>query len=955
LNPQEFIAKWSASELKERSASQSHFNDLCALLGEQTPTDVDPKGEWFCFERGAKKTGGGNGWADVWKRGCFGWEYKGPSQRDLNPAYEQLLRYAVALENPPLLVVSDCRDIIIHTNFTNTVQKTHFIALEDMGDPENLRKLKWLFTEPERLKPDQTREAITEQVAKAFASVAQQLREQGHEAHAVAHFVNRLLFCMFAEDIGLLPEKLFTQMVENCEHHPERFAPMASELFAKMNKGGFFGRDEIAWFNGGLFDDDAALPMDKAAIKQTLIAARMDWSAIEPSIFGTMFERGLDPAKRSQLGAHYTDSGSIMRIIEPVILQPLYAEWEATKTHIEAALEKASKAKSKSARTKAFQEPQSLLGAFLDRLRQVRVLDPACGSGNFLYLALMNLKDLEHRVLLEAEMMGLGMQMPQLGPEVVKGIELNPYAAELARVTVWIGQIQWMIGHGYAANRRPILQSLDTIENRDALIDFSSQVSGTYWMKEAEWPEAEFVIGNPPFLGDKKMLTELGEEYTTALRACYKGRVPGGADLVTYWFEKARAQIETGKSSRVGLVATQSVRKGANQRVLSRICESSRIFNAWRDEPWVNEGASVRVSLVCFGLESGEGILDGHVEDHIHPDLTSGSNLTVAKSLSANVGIAFQGPVKVGSFDVPGSLAREWLNLPNPNGRPNSDVLKPWANGQDITKRPSDTWIIDFGTDRLEQEAAFFEQPFAHVHLEVKPMRMAGKRENRKKNWWLHGETVPTLRKMLLPLNRYIATPRVAKHRMFVWLNKYVIPDSRLYAITREDDAAFGILCSRIHEVWSLANASMHGVGNDPTYNAKSCFETFPFPEGLSPNIPAAEYANNPLAVRIGEAAKRLDELRNNWLNPAEWVERVPEVVAGYPDRIIAKAGHENDLKKRTLTNLYNARPAWLHHLHQELDAAVAAAYGWDDYTPDMPDEEILARLFVMNQERSQA
>ncbi len=257
-----------------------------------------------------------------------------------------------------------------------------------------------------------------------------------------------------------------------------------------MNTGGYFGADEIAWFNGGLFDDGEALPLDADGVKQTLIAARIDWSSIEPSIFGTMFERGLDPAKRSQLGAHYTDAGKIMLIIEPVILRPLRQEWEASKAEIELALDKVNRSKSKGARTKGMQKVQSLLGAYLDRLRKVRVLDPACGSGNFLYLALMHLKDLEHRVLLEAEAMGLGMQLPQLGPEVVKGIEINAYAAELARVTVWIGQIQWMIGHGFSANRKPILESLDTIENRDALIEvqeLSPQSTQSYAEENQEY------------------------------------------------------------------------------------------------------------------------------------------------------------------------------------------------------------------------------------------------------------------------------------------------------------------------------------------------------------------------------------------------------------------------------------------------------------------------------------
>ncbi len=436
--------------------------------------------------------------------------------------------------------------------------------------------------------------------------------------------------------------------------------------------------------------------------------------------------------------------------------------------------------------------------------------------------------------------------------------------------------------------------------------------------------------------------------------------------------------------------------------MLARICDTSKIFNAWSDEEWINEGAAVRVSLVCFGVHphpnpppsrggnetpspsQGEGwdggsTLNGTPVATIHADLTAGDglNLTQAMPLQANTGVAFQGPVKVGSFDIAGELARQWLEQPNPNGKPNSDVLRPWANGQDITSRPSDTWIIDFGANRTEQEAALFETPFAHVLREVKPMRDAQNDAARKSKWWLHGRTGIDMRTALAPLKRYIVTPRVAKHRIFVWLDVSVLPDSRLFAIAREDDATFGILSSRIHEIWSLANASKHGDGDEggrPTYNAKSCFETFPFPEGMTPAdtvlphpnpLPEGEGTSSPrpsgegqgvrehsAIAAIAPTAQHLNQLRDNWLNPPEWTDwlRTPEEQqAGYPLRPVAKLGHEADLKKRTLTNLYNARPAWLANAHTELDSAVAAAYDWTDYTAEMSDEEILRRLLVLN------
>ena len=319
--PNEFITKWKASTLKERSASQEHFLDLCRLIGHPTPAQSDPTGEHFTFERGASKTGSGQGWADVWKKGYFAWEYKGKN-KDLNTAFAQLQRYAIALENPPLLVVSDMETIVIHTNWTNTIQEIHTIAIEELEQPEVLQKLRWLFTEPERLKPGITREMITEKAASTFAGIAQRLRDSGYDSHRVAHFVNKLIFAMFAEDIGILPGKLFTRLVESVQQRPDKLSDKLRQLFSAMKSGGDFGVDEVPWFNGGLFDDQDALPLDTDSVKQLLSCCRLDWSDIEPAIFGTLFERGLDPSKRSQLGAHYTDRNSIMRIVGPVVIEP---------------------------------------------------------------------------------------------------------------------------------------------------------------------------------------------------------------------------------------------------------------------------------------------------------------------------------------------------------------------------------------------------------------------------------------------------------------------------------------------------------------------------------------------------------------------------------------------------------------------------------------------------------
>lgn len=960
MTPQDFIKKWKNVELKERTASQSHFIDICALLGIEDPITADNKGEWFTFEKGASKTSGGEGWADVWRKDCFAWEYKG-KRANLDKAFYQLLQYAFALENPPLLIVSDMNIIRIHTNWTNTVQNVHTIHLDDMTDAANRDLLRNAFLDPEKLKPTKTRRRVTEQAAQNFANMAQRLRERGHDPQEVAHFINRLVFCMFAEDTELLPNKMFERMIKTARPKPETFATHAKALFGAMKTGGLVGFETVEWFNGGLFDSDVVLPLEWEDLDDLIRAATLDWSDIDPSIFGTLFERGLDPAKRSQLGAHYTDRDKIMQIVNPVIVEPLLAEWAEVKAQIEAQMDKVPKVtktkllstKDKSAVTRALHKAEKLHLGFNERLKAFRALDPACGSGNFLYIVLLELKNIEHRVNLEAEALGLPRGFPQLGPEVVLGIELSSYAAQLARVSVWIGEIQWMRRNGFEAAKNPILRTLNTIENRDAVL----APDGT----AAKWPKADVVIGNPPFLGNKKMIAKLGEEYTNMLRSAYP-QTSGGVDLVAYWFVKAGSQMREGKLSRAGFVSTNSIRSAANRDVLREIISNGRIFEAWSDEDWTVEGAAVRASIVSFDTQKeGQSYLNGHPVEKIYTDLSAargGVDLTIASKILENGHVAFQGPVKIGPFDVVDGQARTWLTLPlNPNNEANSVVVRPLLNGMDITRRPSGRWIVDFGS-MSEADAALFEAPFEYIKTNVKPIRDNNRRERRKTFWWQHGETVPGIKKAMNGQERAILTPRVAKHRIFVWASKVVVPDSRVVLIAKDDDATFGILHSTFHEVWTLALGGWHGVGNDSQYTPSLGFETFPFPKGLTPNIPAADYAADPRAVKIAAAAARLNELRERWLNPADLVNRVPEVVEGYPDRILPKDdAAAKELKKRTLTILYNARPAWLDDAHKALDEAVAEAYGWGDDWRDgkLSADEILFRLFQLNQERAKA
>lgn len=969
ITPVAFIKKWKRASLNERQSAQEHFIDLCSLFDHPTPSEGDPTGEHFAFEKGAAKVGGGRGFADVWKRDYFAWEYK-RKNGNLDDALHQLIRYAPALESPPLQIVCDIEHFRIHTAWTNTIPAKYEFTLDDLADASAREILRNVFYDPEKLKPTKTRAAITTEAADKFSTIALRLQGRG-TPEDIAHFINQLVFCFFASSVRLLPDGLFPKLLRQSAQKPERAQGYLNKLFEAMESGGDFDLNDIAWFNGGLFDGRRAPPLDNGDIGLLIAAGSLDWSLIDPSIFGTLFERFLDPDKRAQIGAHYTDREKIIRIVEPVIFRPLLDEWSIAKEEIERLLSgKAkppmrAKLRRRMTRLEAAEEVRS---RYLERLRHLQILDPACGSGNFLYLALQGVKDIENRANLECEMLGLQPRLPIVGPEILRGIEINPLAAELARTTIWIGDIQWRLRNGIHAKPKPILRKLDSIECRNALVTVAPTLleeeapakplrskASTHVVKysEAEWPKVDFIVGNPPFLGIRVMRSSLGDKAVEQLFEAYHGRVSREADLVCYWFEKAREALKDERVKRVGLVATNSIRSGTNRKVLDELVSESRIFEAWSDEPWVVDGAAVRVSLVCFGSGEGAVQLDGKAITKINADLTAGSlNFTRVAQLSENLEIVHMGDTKGGAFDVTGELARSWLRLPlNPNGRPSSDVLRPWRNGMDITRRPRDMWLIDFGWEMSEREASLYDGPFQHIKEYVFPERSGNRRATYRLNWWRHVEPRPALRMAMQAHKRYLATPRVAKHRIFAWLDSTVVPDSRAFAFMRSDDTFFGILHSRFHEAWTSRTCSWHGVGNDPTYNSAGVFETFPFPEGLTPNIPAQRYAADPCAIAISNAAKRLDLLRNAWLNPPDLIRIEPEVVPGYPDRILPKdTVAAATLRERTLTNLYNQRPPWLVDAHRDLDAAVAAAYGW---ASDISEEDALAKLLELNLSRA--
>ncbi len=956
-----FVRKWEASTLTERSAAPQHFRDLCEVLEVPHPTEADEIGASYTYEKRVTKAGTAEqGFADVWKRGFFAWEYKSKGG-DLKKAYKQLNEYHESLDNPPLLIVCDFVRFEVHTKFENAPPRVFAFTLQELLVAKDtatcalppIEVLRLVFGDYNKLRPEFVSIPVTKAAAADFLRLAQQLELEralapDHPSKAeIAHFLMRLVFCLFADSVGLLPGHTFRRLIGNHRHSPISFNRALPQLFEAMSQpDSFFGPDNIPYFNGGLFSDDRIIPLNHADLGILASAAHHDWSHVEPAIFGTLFERSLDQDKRSMIGAHYTSPEDILLLIEPVVVAPLLRRWQLVRQSVLDALATEPAPNndgSLPASLRANRPALTLLQNWAAELTQVRILDPACGSGNFLYLALKRLLDLWHEARIFGIAHGLTLALdPIPNPGQLFGIEIDFYAHEIASVVVWIGFLQWKHDHGVKEAREPLLQKLTNIERADAILRYDEH--GQPY--EPVWPQADCIIGNPPFLGGKLLRREIGGKWVDAVFDLYRGRVKAEADLVVYWFEKARAQMEAGKVRRVGLLATQAIRGGANRTVLERIQQTGTIFWAWSDRKWTLEGAAVHVSLIAFQSSTTPGAphldsemwvsdsaitLDGEQVPFINPDLSTGSNTAAAYRLKENQGLCFMGTTKVGPFDLDADTARKMLTAPpNPNGRSNSDVVRPWVNALDITRRPRNMFIVDFGTDMTEAEAALYELPFEYVKHHVRPLRETNNRAIYAQNWWLHGEARGDLRRALTPHKRYILTSRVSKHRLFMWLLSATIPDSATFAFAREDDYFFGVLHSSIHELWARAQGTqLREVESGFRYTPNSTFDTFPFP--WPPNTEPSE-AESPIVRAIAEAARTLVQLRDAWLNP-------PDIPA-------------EDLRKRTLTNLYNQRPTWLTSAHRTLDEAVFAAYGWP---ANLTKQQILANLLALNHERTAA
>jgi len=1066
----EFKKKWSRYQGKETSAYQGHFDDLCRLLGQPTPAEADPSGsDLFCFQKRVVKDAelfeshgtpdasepAERGFADVWKKGCFAWEYKG-KKKNLDEAYKQLLRYRESLLNPPLLVVCDFDRYIIRTNFNGTVQEVHEFTNNQIDDPKILKLLRDVFTNPDYLRPQRTTARVTEELAEKIAAVARSL--QGRESVEledafsrrelqvaqkknlrIARFLNRIVFCFFAEDTGLLPKNLFSEIAKAGLEDKQQFTESLEQLFRIMAKGGLFGARKIRHFNGHLFEDATVFELTDDEIRWLADAAESDWQFIQPGIMGTLFERALDGEGnlRAQLGAHYTSEADIKTLVEPVLMAPFRREWkelreEVRQIHV-SILSNPRKPGQKPFATATGTKRHNttlqynLLNKFVERLANIRVLDPACGSGNFLYVSLQLLLDLEKEVISFGTEIDVFVE-PRVGVQQLKAIEINPYAFELAQVSVQIGYLQWRRDNGFDNDRTPVLQVLDGFQNEDALLvpHFRNKAKtlkeaqarehkgddALKFYTERKWPDCDVIVSNPPFLGGKMIRRELGDAYVDALFENLGERVPPEADLCCYWFEKSRQQVEHGKCKRAGLLVTQGIRGGANREVLKRIKDTGDIFFAESDRPWILAGANVHVSMVGFdnGREKNR-LLNGRATPAIHSNLSATkADTTTAKTLRANFDIAYMGDTKGGSFDISESVAILMLGEPNPHGSPNSDVIIPWVNGLDVTRRPRSIFIIDFGLSRNEDDCAKYQKPFSYICEHIRSERVKNNRALYAKYWWRHVEPRPGMLTALASLPRFLTTVRVAKFRLFVWYSAPTLPDSSCFSFARSDDFFLGIMHSRFHEVWALKQGTR--LETRPRYTPNTCFETFPFPfpddlqqPAPPPDKPSSKskqqdtdrsYAENlaaknyfmakeepapysgstgtPDAHRdeIAAAAKELNELRERWLNPPEWtVEKFlefPGSIDGPWARYVVKPDKSGigtvryprleprdadcaaKLKERTLTKLYNERPAWLDLAHKKLDTAVAAAYGWP---ADLTDDQILEKLLALNLERA--
>ncbi|MBY5977773.1 class I SAM-dependent DNA methyltransferase [Phaeobacter italicus] len=1040
MDIEKFIERWQMSGGSEMATAQSFAIELTEILGVERPYVSDKDGDFldYRFERPVTLTHTGrtrNGRIDLYKKGHFILEAKqftSTETKDKNTlemflgkdapkqtghgkrgtakfddtmlkARAQADNYARAVSKedgwPPFLMIVDVGHVIeLYSDFSGQGQGyTQFpdgnryrIYLEDLRQPETLDLLRAIWSDPQSLDPSLKSAEVTRDIAEHLAELGKSFEGQGHDSETVARFLMRCLFSMFAEDVDLIPYGSFTAKLKELRGHPEHAQPTLKSLWQTMNTGGFSPvlTQDLKRFNGGLFKDADALPLDNLQLGLLIEAAEADWKQVEPAIFGTLLERALDAKQRHKLGAHYTPRAYVERLVTPTIMEPLRDDWR----NVQIAVQRLN-ADGKT------DQALKLVKDFHHDLCEVRVLDPACGSGNFLYVALEMMKRLEGEVTSLMEELGeTQTSFITVDPHQFLGIELNTWAANVAELVLWIGYLQWHYRtHGIAAPSEPVLRDFKNIENRDAVLEWSERTPRlddtgapvTRWdgvttvrhqvtgeevpdpaaqvqvydyakPKATTWPKATFIVGNPPFIGNKRMRDALGDGYVEALWSAYP-KMPQSADLVMFWWEKAALMARAFNvktrvgTRRFGLITTNSLRQTFNRRVLEPHLKDPKkplsLLFAVPDHPWVDTlyGAAVRIAMTVGAAGNRAGNLltvireskdnediDGRVVsfDHqigrIWANLKVGANLSDGQKLNSNLGLGFMGVIPHGEGMVVSKAVAKQLecNEPLPKG-----LLRPYCNGRELTAGILDRLVID-AFPMTEQELRS-EAPSVFQWLldNVKPFRDANRDKDLREKWWLHRRSNQDLRRAQVGISRFIATVETSKHRTFSFLSSAVLPDQKLRIVASSDASILACLSSRFHTTWSDATGGMQGVGNDPVYTHSRCFDPFPFPDLTDDQ--------RTLLRALGEeldAHRKSQQAAHPKLTLTQMYNVLEKLRAG--DTI---AGKDKEIYDQGLIGI-------LRDLHDQIDAAVADAYGWPC---DLSDEEILMRLVDLNKERA--
>ncbi|MEO6017239.1 MAG: DNA methyltransferase [Polaromonas sp.] len=1058
VHAQAFIKRWQGVTASELSTAQSFVRELCDLLGVDVPHATT--GQDYMFERPITfRHGDGSsspGRIDCYRRGHFVLEAKKLKSASHTKVFDDALllarsqaeNYARALPpeegRPPFLLVVDVGNVIeLYAEFTRSGAtytpfpdpRSHRIALSSLADVAVRERLKSIWTDPESLNPTRASARVTRQVATQLAELAKSLEQSGHRADHTAAFLTRCLFSMFAEDVELLPKVDgtggFLNLLQTHREQPATLEQMLRILWADMDRGGFSAAlaTQVLKFNGKLFKESGAtgysLLLTSEQIDRLIGAAKANWREVEPAIFGTLLERALDPTERHALGAHYTPRAYVERLVLPTVVEPLRADWANAQAAALVLAREATELSGK-AHDQRMEEARAEVRKFHHQLCTTRVLDPACGSGNFLYVTLEHLKRLEGEVLNQLSDLGenqdkLGFEGETVSPQQLLGIELNERAAALAELVLWIGYLQWHIRtRGNKAVAEPVVHDYGNIEHRDAVLawddtDLAHDANGQLlsrwdgttfkahpvtgalvpdeaalvpqWKyirpRQAKWPRADFIVGNPPFIGASTMRAALGDGYVQALRGAWP-EVPESADFVMYWWSRAAQATRAGQARRFGFITTNSLRQTFNRRVveaqlsppppkttIQALPPISLVF-AIPDHPWVDSanGAAVRIAMTVGERKDDISLYDAPdiyaladvyasngrlltvlcektVEEgevavtlaehwgEIHADLSIGANVASAVALEANENLSNRGVQLFGSgFMVTPDEAIE-LGLGKEPGLERH--IRDYRNGRDLTEGPRGVKVIDAFGLTAEQLRVNYPSVYQWLLERVKPERDQNNRATYRDNWWIHGEPRKVMRQQLASLPRYIATVETAKHRTFQFLDAGILPDNKLIAIALGDAFNLGVLSCRVHVEWSLATGSWLGVGNDPVYVKSRCFETFPFPDedtGLTPE----------LRKRIASLAEQIDAHRKRQQGANAGL----TLTGMYNVLEALREGRELSAKEKTIHA--QGLVAVLKELHDELDATVLQAYGLE---PQLETDALLTHLVALNAQRA--